>query len=74
VRDHDRATVYRYLDEFVLPYCDIRNRRAGYAVSIVKAGMKVISRSAGPVRPPLVDLDDAELAMLTDLVKRVPEG
>jgi 5-dehydro-4-deoxyglucarate dehydratase len=73
VRDRDRAEVYRYLDEFVLPYCDIRNRRAGYAVSIVKAGMKVIGRSAGPVRPPLVDLDEAELAMLADLVKRLPE-
>ncbi|MDA3625532.1 5-dehydro-4-deoxyglucarate dehydratase [Saccharopolyspora sp. WRP15-2] len=73
VRDRDRAAVYRYLNEFVLPYCDIRNRRAGYAVSIVKAGMKVIGRPAGPVRPPLVDLDDAELAALADLVERVPE-
>ncbi|KAA5828316.1 5-dehydro-4-deoxyglucarate dehydratase [Saccharopolyspora hirsuta] len=73
VRDRDRAAVYRYLDEFVLPYCDIRNRRAGYAVSIVKAGMKVIGRPAGPVRPPLVDLDDTELAALSDLVKRLPE-
>ena len=73
VRDRDRATVYRYLDEFVLPYCDIRNRRAGYAVSIVKAGMRVIGRSAGPVRSPLTDLDDAETAQLADLVKRLPE-
>jgi 5-dehydro-4-deoxyglucarate dehydratase len=73
VRNHDRAAVYRYLEKFVLPYCDIRNRRAGYAVSIVKAGMKVIGRYAGPVRPPLVDLDEAEVAMLADLVKRVPE-
>ncbi|WP_433869009.1 5-dehydro-4-deoxyglucarate dehydratase [Saccharopolyspora sp. CA-218241] len=74
VRERDRAAVYRYLDEFVLPYCDIRNRRAGYAVSIVKAGMKVVGRPAGPVRGPLVDLDDAELAMLADLVAALPEG
>ncbi|GAA2787187.1 5-dehydro-4-deoxyglucarate dehydratase [Saccharopolyspora taberi] len=73
VRDRDRAAVYRYLDEFVLPYCDIRNRRAGYAVSIVKAGMRVVGRSAGPVRPPLTDLDEAETARLADLVGRLPE-
>ncbi|MER7081023.1 5-dehydro-4-deoxyglucarate dehydratase [Saccharopolyspora kobensis] len=73
VAERDRTAVYRYLNEFVLPYCDIRNRRAGYAVSIVKAGMRVIGRPAGPVRPPLVDLDDAELAALADLVERVPE-
>lgn len=73
VRDRDRAAVYRYLEEFVLPYCDIRNRRAGYAVSIVKAGMRVVGRPAGPVRPPLVDLDDAELSALRDLVERVTD-
>ena len=39
-----------------IPYCDLRNRTAGYAVSIVKAGMKVIGRPAGPVRSPLTDL------------------
>lgn len=74
VRDRDRAAVYRYLDEFVLPYCDIRNRSAGYAVSIVKAGMRAIGRPAGPVRAPLVDLDETELAMLTELLDRVPEA
>lgn len=73
VCERDRAKVYRYLDEFVLPYCDIRNRRAGYAVSIVKAGMRVIGRPPGPVRTPLVDLNETELGMLADLVERMPE-
>ena len=57
----------------MLPYCDLRNRTPGYAVSIVKAGMKVIGRPAGPVRPPLTDLDDAELAELAALVSLVTE-
>src|SRR3984893_33858 len=61
VRQHNHEVVYQALREFVLPYIGIRNRRKGYAVSIVKAGMKAINRSAGPVRTPLVDLDDAEL-------------
>jgi 5-dehydro-4-deoxyglucarate dehydratase len=68
VRRRDHATIDRGLREFVLPYIAIRNRRRGYAVSIVKGGMKVIGRSAGPVRPPLLDLTEAELADLKRLV------
>ncbi|GAA1211418.1 5-dehydro-4-deoxyglucarate dehydratase [Prauserella alba] len=73
VRAHDRATVDHYLAEFVLPYCDIRNHKAGYAVSIVKAGMKAIGRPAGPVRAPLTDLDDDELKQLDELISRIPK-
>ena len=50
----------------------IRNRRKGYAVSIIKAGMKVIGRDSGPVRPPLTDLTEQEIAELTALVKNLP--
>ncbi|GAB3242918.1 5-dehydro-4-deoxyglucarate dehydratase [Kineosporia babensis] len=71
VRNRDREDVYRRLREFVLPYLEIRNRRSGYAVSIVKAGLQAVGRPAGSVRPPLVDLTEAELADLTDLVKKV---
>jgi 5-dehydro-4-deoxyglucarate dehydratase len=68
VRKRDHATVFTRLREFVLPYIEIRNRRKGYAVSIVKAGMKAIGRSAGPVRPPLIDLTQAELQELSSLI------
>jgi 5-dehydro-4-deoxyglucarate dehydratase len=68
VRRRDHAKVFASLREFVLPYIEIRNRRKGYAVSIVKAGMKAIGRSAGPVRPPLTDLTPAELEELTRLI------
>jgi 5-dehydro-4-deoxyglucarate dehydratase len=50
---------------------DIRDRTKGYAVSIVKAGVNAIGRSAGPVRPPLQDLTDDELAQLTELIGKV---
>ena len=66
----DQATVGKLIDEFFLPYLKIRNRKAGYAVSIVKAGMKVIGRDAGPVRTPLTDLSPAELADLEVLIRR----
>jgi 5-dehydro-4-deoxyglucarate dehydratase len=68
VRRRDHAAVFTRLREFVLPYIEIRNRRKGYAVSIVKAGMRAIGRSAGPVRPPLTDLTSAELEELGKLI------
>ncbi|MER7547533.1 5-dehydro-4-deoxyglucarate dehydratase [Actinomadura sp.] len=71
VRDRDRDEVARRLADFVLPYCEIRGRRKGYAVSIIKAGMRITGRPAGPVRPPLTDLTEAETAELAELVKRV---
>ncbi len=68
VRRRDHAEVYKQLREFVLPYIDIRNRRKGYAISIVKAGMRAIGRPAGPVRTPLTDLDAAEMESLSKLI------
>lgn len=71
VRAQDRDEVYRRLNEFVIPYLDIRDRTAGYAVSIVKGGLSAIGRPAGPVRPPLTDLREDEVAELRDLVSRI---
>ncbi|AHI72482.1 5-dehydro-4-deoxyglucarate dehydratase [Burkholderia thailandensis] len=73
VRAQDHAKVYAMLDQFVLPYIALRNRKRGYAVSIVKAGMRVVGRSAGPVRAPLTDLTGAELAELSALVARIAD-
>jgi 5-dehydro-4-deoxyglucarate dehydratase len=65
----DNATMDGLLDRFFLPYLEIRNRKPGYAVSIVKAGAKLVGRDAGPVRPPLVDLTAEEVAKLDQLIK-----
>lgn len=65
----DHATTGRLLDTFFLPYLEIRNRKPGYAVSIIKAGAKLVGRDAGPVRPPLVDLGAEECARLDALIK-----
>lgn len=65
----DQAAVGEMLTTFFFPYTAIRNRRRGYPISIVKAGMRVVGRDAGPVRPPLIDLtpdEDAELAALIE--------
>jgi 5-dehydro-4-deoxyglucarate dehydratase len=73
-RAREHATVVRELNEFVLPYVAIRNRVRGYAVSIVKAGLTVVGRHAGPVRPPLTDLTASELEELRQLIAAVGTG
>jgi 5-dehydro-4-deoxyglucarate dehydratase len=72
VRRRDHEAIHAGLRDFILPLIAIRNRKKGYAVSIIKAGMKVIGRDSGPVRPPLTDLAEAELAEVAALVARLP--
>ncbi|MFB6790348.1 5-dehydro-4-deoxyglucarate dehydratase [Streptomyces olivaceus] len=74
VRELRQSDVTRMLSDFVLPYTEIRNRRAGYAVSIVKAGMTATGHPAGPVRPPLTDLTPQEYEELSALVAGVHAG
>jgi 5-dehydro-4-deoxyglucarate dehydratase len=68
VRRRDHATVFEMLRDFVLPYIAIRNRRRGYAVSIVKAGLRAVGRDPGPVRAPLTDLAPGEFEELKSLI------
>ena len=68
VAKDDVATQNRLLDTFFLPYLEIRNKAAGYAVSIIKAGATIVGHDAGPVRPPLTDLQPAEVEQLAALI------
>ena len=67
----DTVAIDTFLREFLLPYSAIRSRQPGYAVSIVKAGVRLVGRSAGKVRPPLSDLLEQECAELERLIDRV---
>ena len=67
----DHETVGKLIDDFFLPYLDIRNRCAGYAVSIVKAGAKIAGYDAGPVRAPLTDLKPDEYERLAALMDKL---
>lgn len=71
VRNRDHAAVHRRINDFVLPYIELRDRDRGYAVSIVKAGLDSVGRYGGPVRAPLSNLRDEERAILAELVARV---
>ncbi|MFL9879609.1 5-dehydro-4-deoxyglucarate dehydratase [Herbaspirillum rhizosphaerae] len=71
VANDDMATQHHLLREFFMPYLEIRNRMQGYAVSIVKAGARLVGHDAGPVRPPLTDLNSAEAEALGALIAKL---
>jgi len=70
LRAGERARCERILTDFFYPFMTIRNRSKGYAVSAIKAGVRLAGFAAGPVRPPLSALTEEETAMLADLVAR----
>jgi 5-dehydro-4-deoxyglucarate dehydratase len=67
-RAGDEATVDRLLDGFWRPYVELRQKGSGYAVSLVKAGVRLDGTDVGPVRPPLSEPDPAHLRQLAELV------
>ena len=67
----DHKTQQRLLKDFFMPYLDLRNRVPGYAVSIVKAGARIVGHDAGPVRPPLSDLTASEVEQLGRLIAKL---
>ena len=68
LRAGERATCERILTEFFYPFMAIRNRAKGYAVSAIKAGVRLQGFDAGPVRSPLKDLTNEEIGMLDALI------
>lgn len=64
----DDTFTHEAMRSFFIPYLALRNQRRGYAVSIVKAGLRVVGRSAGPVRAPLIDLAADQEGTLAGLV------
>ena len=64
----DEAAAEALLSTFVRPLVALRDRVPGYAVALVKAGVRQSGLDVGGVRPPLVDPtaeDLAELARIT---------
>lgn len=68
-RAGDRARMEAHLKNFFFPFGAIRDRAPGYAVSIIKAGLRLIGRDCGKVRPPLIDLTEEEHRMLAPLIE-----
>ncbi len=64
----DEATCDALLRDFYYPFAKIRDRKAGYAVSAIKAGVALRGFNTGPVRTPLTDLTEEERQMLKTLI------
>lgn len=64
----DDATCEQMLRDFYYPFAKIRDRKTGYAVSAIKAGVKLRGFETGPVRSPLTDLTEEEQDMLLALI------
>src|SRR5690606_37473331 len=71
LRGNDRTRCEALLHEFFYPFMKLRSRQKGYAVSAIKAGVRLRGYDAGPVRPPLTDLTREEEGMLSALMERV---
>jgi 5-dehydro-4-deoxyglucarate dehydratase len=66
----DEDTVRRLLDGFYRPLVELRDQGAGYAVSLVKAGVRLRGGDVGEVRPPLSEPAPGHVAELAALIDR----
>ncbi|MFB9389133.1 5-dehydro-4-deoxyglucarate dehydratase [Streptomyces coeruleoprunus] len=66
----DDATVNRLVDGFYRPLVELRSQGRGYAVSLVKAGVRLRGLDVGEVRPPLSEPTPAHIKELAGLVER----
>jgi 5-dehydro-4-deoxyglucarate dehydratase len=64
----DVAAMRRLLDEFYAPLVLLRDTVPGFAVSLIKAGLRIGGLDVGSVRPPLIDPNPAQLAELERLL------
>ncbi|MDX3778763.1 5-dehydro-4-deoxyglucarate dehydratase [Streptomyces europaeiscabiei] len=66
----DDAIVERLLDGFYRPFVELRARGRGYAVSLVKAGVRLRGLDVGEVRPPLHEPAEEHVKQLGQLIER----
>lgn len=66
--NHDEARRIELLTEFYEPLVELRDRVGGYAVSLIKAGVRHAGLPVGSVRAPLVDPNPTDLADLERLL------
>ena len=70
MKSADEAAVTRLMQAFYQPFAELRDRKKGYAIALIKAGLRVLGRSAGRVRPPLVDPSPEEETELNSIIQR----
>ena len=70
LRAGKREIIAQITNEFFIPFVRLRSRNKGYAVSLIKAGAKLIDRSAGDVRSPLVMPTPEEVDQLQQIIEK----
>lgn len=70
LRAGNQEVVRHILKEFYIPFVRLRGKKAGYAVSLIKAGARLIGKDGGDVRPPLVMPNAAESKLLQNLIDK----
>jgi 5-dehydro-4-deoxyglucarate dehydratase len=68
--DAGDAVVNQLLDGFYRPFVDLRAQGRGYAVSLVKAGVRLRGLDVGEVRPPLHEPAEEHVKQLAQLIER----
>jgi len=58
-------------EAIVGPIYELRQRKRGYEVSIMKAAMELLGHKAGPARPPLANPSESEIAELSELLRKL---
>ncbi|MFE7932396.1 5-dehydro-4-deoxyglucarate dehydratase [Streptomyces sp. NPDC057456] len=66
----DDATAHRLLDGFYRPFVELRAQGRGYAVSLVKAGVRLRGLDVGEVRPPLHEPSEDHVKQLAQVIER----
>jgi 5-dehydro-4-deoxyglucarate dehydratase len=64
----DDVVLDRLLTEFYGPLVRLRDQVPGYAVSLVKAGVRLEGLPVGSVRPPLIDPTPAHIETLAQII------
>lgn len=70
LRDADETTAHRLLDGFYRPFVDLRTQGRGYAVALVKAGVRLRGLDVGEVRPPLQEPSEDHVKQLAQVIER----
>ncbi|MFF8936375.1 5-dehydro-4-deoxyglucarate dehydratase [Streptomyces paradoxus] len=70
LRTGDDATVVKLLDGFYRPFVELRDRGRGYAVALVKAGVRLRGLDVGEVRPPLHEPAEDHVEQLAEVIER----
>ena len=65
----DEAKLRDLMHRYVVPLYAFRARKKGFEVSVMKAMMQLQGHAAGPVRPPLANVNSAELDELRAMME-----